>query len=293
MSITLDCPTCGKHLRVATEHAGKRVRCPACESAVAVPDDKTYGVALDVDDLQVEALPKSTRPTGPPPPKPGEKPCPNCGAGLKQKAVLCIDCGYDYRLRGQRETESRLFAHSWDGGIGLVWRLLGLMGQIGVVFIFASFLAAYFQKLVLLPLLFFPLSLLFVVLMGSFPTFRLERTERGNTLLTRTQWLCFIPVMWTGIDLRKFERILVHRQAGFDLLGLVIFILVLVLVLPLGGCLGVIWWYLALVYPSYSALLENPKTDRQVRVYQGWSDARVRELVEIFKELTDLPIDRK
>jgi phage FluMu protein Com len=39
MPITISCP-CGKKLRVADEHAGKRVKCPACQaiSTVPVPD---------------------------------------------------------------------------------------------------------------------------------------------------------------------------------------------------------------------------------------------------------------
>jgi hypothetical protein len=290
MSITLDCPSCGQRLRVGDEHAGKRARCPSCESAVPVPDEKTYGIALDADDLQKPAG-KQGRPKRPPL-KPGERPCPNCGTGMKPKAVLCIDCGYDHRLRGQRETESRLFAHSWDGGIGLVLRLLGLLGQLGVAFIFSAILAAYFEHLLLM-VLFVPIAALFVVLMGTFPTFRLERTERGESLLRKTQWISFIPAMSSLIDLQKFDRILVHRQPGFDAMGLVVFICVLALTLPLGGCPGLFWWYLALVYPCYSVLLDKKKDEYQVQVYHGWSDVQARELAEMLKELTEYPIERK
>jgi len=36
MPITFSCP-CGKILRVADEHAGKRVKCPACQAISTVP----------------------------------------------------------------------------------------------------------------------------------------------------------------------------------------------------------------------------------------------------------------
>ena len=36
MPITVSCP-CGKKLRVADEHAGKRVKCPACQAVSTVP----------------------------------------------------------------------------------------------------------------------------------------------------------------------------------------------------------------------------------------------------------------
>ncbi|VTR92275.1 Membrane protein OS=Rhodopirellula maiorica SM1 GN=RMSM_00424 PE=4 SV=1 [Gemmata massiliana] len=37
MPITFDC-TCGKKLRVADEHAGRRVKCPACATVGTVPE---------------------------------------------------------------------------------------------------------------------------------------------------------------------------------------------------------------------------------------------------------------
>ena len=39
MSTTLDlvCPSCGRTLRIAAEHAGKQVRCPACQQISAAP----------------------------------------------------------------------------------------------------------------------------------------------------------------------------------------------------------------------------------------------------------------
>ena len=39
MSTTLDivCPSCGRTLRIAAEHAGKQVRCPACQQVSAAP----------------------------------------------------------------------------------------------------------------------------------------------------------------------------------------------------------------------------------------------------------------
>jgi len=36
MPITLNC-TCGKTLRVADEHAGRRVKCPACSAVISAP----------------------------------------------------------------------------------------------------------------------------------------------------------------------------------------------------------------------------------------------------------------
>lgn len=47
MPITLNC-SCGKTLRVADEHAGKRVKCPACNAVIApAPPEPAFEVVED------------------------------------------------------------------------------------------------------------------------------------------------------------------------------------------------------------------------------------------------------
>ena len=63
MPITLSCP-CGKTLRVADEHAGKRVKCPACTAILNAPGPPTEAVEK----------PRARPPAAPPPvPKPEPK----------------------------------------------------------------------------------------------------------------------------------------------------------------------------------------------------------------------------
>lgn len=294
MSITLDCPTCGRQLRLGDEHAGKRARCPACDTTFSVPSEKSYGIALDVADLEVDLPPrKSKRKANRAVAEQfGDKSCPNCGAGLVSNAVLCIDCGYDYRLQGQRQTESQLFEHSWDSGIGTFWRLIGMAILLGIIFIFSAVIAFFGRNLIFLPIVFVLLTIVFATLMGTYATFRVERSERGKNLLTRTQWLAFIPIQTTVTDLRKFERILIDHHAGFNLMGWVIFVGVIIMLLP-GGCPAFFWWYWALTHPNFAVLLDNPEKGRVMEVYHAWSETKMRELVEMFKDLTNLPISRK
>jgi hypothetical protein len=80
MPITFACG-CGKTLRVADEHAGKRVKCPACQQPAAVPavpDDAGFEV---VDDAPPPAPPPArpvvakavpVKPPAPPPPPPDD-----------------------------------------------------------------------------------------------------------------------------------------------------------------------------------------------------------------------------
>jgi phage FluMu protein Com len=66
MPITLNC-SCGKTLRIADEHAGKRVKCPACNAVIAsTPPAPQFEV--------VEDEPKQVRTSPRPVAKPAAKP---------------------------------------------------------------------------------------------------------------------------------------------------------------------------------------------------------------------------
>jgi len=69
MPIPVRC-SCGKTLAVKEEHAGKKVRCPACRAVLEVPA---------------------------PPAAQGGRACPGCGGELAGGAVVCVNCGYDTR----------------------------------------------------------------------------------------------------------------------------------------------------------------------------------------------------
>lgn len=301
MSITVDCPACGRHLNVAIEQAGKRVRCPGCNSTVAVPDQFTYGVALDPSDLQVDPEPKGPARRPRQALKEGEKACPNCRAALPRKAVLCVDCGYDFRIGAQRETESRLFEQEWDGGIGIPWRIVWLvvvecmllLASAGWVFLAGEIVGPAPPALgvLMFAVIFLATSGLFIGLIGTFPRLRLERTEQGKTLLTRTLWIGFVPIKKETTDLRKIERIIISQLFGLNLKGYLTFIALTLVMIPM-CCPGPVIWLWVFTRSHYFVLLER-KNGQTVEVYFGANDARVRELVEMLKGLTDLPIDRK
>jgi hypothetical protein len=86
MPITLGCPSCGKRFRARDESAGKRVKCPFCQSAVAVPSAaESEAAGAPTDEVPIspsspsgssahpaprEPAPAQHRPASPPPPVP-------------------------------------------------------------------------------------------------------------------------------------------------------------------------------------------------------------------------------
>lgn len=74
MPIPFQC-ACGASLKVKDALAGKKVKCPTCGNSVLVPAPPEEG-----DDDLVDV-----------------KECPSCGETLAGDAVICIDCGHDFR----------------------------------------------------------------------------------------------------------------------------------------------------------------------------------------------------
>ena len=88
--IIATCPQCNAQLAVGGENAGKRIRCPKCQSAVQVPDGE---VATPSPPIEVDAAPASS--------STGDRitaTCPNCNAklavGVEKSGMrlLCPKC---------------------------------------------------------------------------------------------------------------------------------------------------------------------------------------------------------
>ena len=61
MPITLNCP-CGKTLRVADEHAGKRVKCPICHAVIEPPEPEPVFEVVDEPATRPVAAPPAAKP---------------------------------------------------------------------------------------------------------------------------------------------------------------------------------------------------------------------------------------
>lgn len=88
MPISFSCSNCGRQIKVAEEHAGRRGKCPNCQTSLTVPsasapDDDAYSLA------PAEDRPRDAVVT--------ERRCPSCACSLAPDAVICVGCGFDLR----------------------------------------------------------------------------------------------------------------------------------------------------------------------------------------------------
>jgi hypothetical protein len=98
MPITVECPECYRQVSLPDESAGTTYQCSHCRTVIEIPGSspkdarKGYGVE------------RRTRT------------CPGCARRLAPEAVVCIECGYDFRS-GKRIRKRSGDARSWVYGV--------------------------------------------------------------------------------------------------------------------------------------------------------------------------------
>jgi predicted RNA-binding Zn-ribbon protein involved in translation (DUF1610 family) len=121
MSISFQCPQCGKKLKAPDEAAGKSSTCPGCGGTVTCPEP-----IYDAEPLDASSQPPSghdpyadlddATPYGVVEPQPGaassaegRRPCPMCGEMILTTAAKCRYCGevFDASLKKTRSKKSK------------------------------------------------------------------------------------------------------------------------------------------------------------------------------------------
>src|SRR5262245_8515931 len=139
------------------------------------------------------------------------QPCPSCGADLPDAAVLCIDCGYDFRSGKKRQTVSRRIKRTIGSDPTTPGRI-----TFAVVFVLGAL-----AFMAVLPLFevdpedwgfyYFPtLSLLLLasaVGLGTGSRTVITRTRKGHPEMVQQSWICFLPTSTRHFDLEEWDGV--------------------------------------------------------------------------------------
>ncbi len=270
MNVHLDCPGCGRLLRVNQQFAGRTLRCPRCGTAYVAPPPGSspppdrdnpapefYGpasaaasdaiIAADDRPTAVEVAVQADDPPAEPPPLPSPEPrrppadgppCPECGEPMAGEAVVCLVCGYN-QITGKRlKTVSRRLSGRWDSGnFPLTARLVVfvlIVGACGLPLISVMKDPEQETTWLLLP---GAAALIGALALGSFHRVTVTSDSQGTPVLVEQLWVGFVPTPPQTIDLTGFRTIrLTHRAGSVSGLGL----LLIFLTCLAGGVLGVV-----------------------------------------------------
>lgn len=95
MPIVVQCSACKKQFQAGDHLAGKQVKCPGCQTVLVLPGGQSAPAVNPhpMDELLSEEIPQRHAGAA----GRAEIKCPGCGAPIREDAVLCVDCGYNFR----------------------------------------------------------------------------------------------------------------------------------------------------------------------------------------------------
>jgi hypothetical protein len=152
MAISVFCPKCGKKLKAPDTAAGKKARCPQCQTVLTLPAaNSQQDEVLDAEPTQPMGMDQPNQyqvedtgeiPMSEPPPAatPGgggdqpRRPCPMCGEMIPVNAVQCRFCHeiFDPALKAARAKTAAVQAGD-DDLSGLEWVVAVLCSGIGCI----------------------------------------------------------------------------------------------------------------------------------------------------------------
>jgi hypothetical protein len=273
MEQSIVCTKCGKAREVV---AGVSANfCPYCGAATQTPDiaEAPLGFADQPAPAPLAITPDLI--------------CPECHAPMEPSAVLCIRCGYHLHTRSKLKTTYKSSRRELNTAtLSLPIRLVILINMLTVVVVVCLIIAAT-KSVVLGGFLWLWGTASFVLALGSQRLFVISRDGEGVPRIHMTRWIAFFPVATLDLDLRKFDAAVIHTRRGLNFenwmmgLGLVVFCF-----LP-----GLMWCIYAMTKETY--LLDLSKKGESVRLYDGTSDEKLRELTDALRSVVSLEIQRK
>jgi len=212
------------------------------------------------------------------------RPCAECGKQIDVKAVVCVHCGFD-ETAGKKigrtfqqidfEWESGL-KRSWRNRIFIVFQVLNVLSLIASLATLGSLPTSIFGVV-------FSVALQAFVL-GTYETGRIRRNKKGQTEITSTWRVCFIPRQTKKVNWRENEGV---AFGHYDSTSVFDWAMALFL-LPFFLFPAILWWWYIIKPDRYFAALTRDHEYPEIYLYRGMSEARAKEVVQIATDATGL-----
>lgn len=213
----------------------------------------------------------------------GTMTCKACMFKLPLGSAFCVNCGIDFTTKKKPKKRYEPIAREWEPRINLQIRLqifaglqvlnvlLILLLRDGVGFV-GAVVALFFQ------------GALQAFLIGTYEKIAVERTAKGQTTLTKTWRVCFIPMTPRDIDWRKSHAIgTIHTHTTGLMEWLTFFYLLLLFIVP-----GILFYWLVIHPMRYQIVLCDIYGSVDEIVFRTTSDDQPDEICQVASNATGL-----
>jgi ribosomal protein L40E len=281
--IQFQCGHCGKRMQTEDHHGGKNVKCTGCSAIATVPMPQAIAPAPALS-APIPIVPQSQ-----------DISCPSCRTTLPPAAVLCVRCGYNLQTGQRLSTRIKLkrIDKRLEPSPSLLARLI------------------IWGALAMLP---FPLVLVmqdasavigfmvgwlvwagaWCLGLGTFVRSWLHRDDNKEVVLSKSQWIGFLPVINKELYLADYNFLFFDYRLGASDQMKALFLVIVLFLLCFLVVPGLIFWYAIFRQEAYLLELGTDKFSKTEVIYVGGNQQIMHQFAEEIQEVADhLKIDRK
>jgi len=234
------------------------------------PDDNGQAYALPPDEVKT-------------------RPCESCGKQIDVIAVVCVHCGFDAQAKKKVE---RVFApvdRTWEAGWPFQRRLAVFLAFQGLN-VFTLLLSAVVGESLGVTVFAIVMSVaLQAFVLGTFDTLRIRRNKKGQTEITITWRVGFVPMAAKKVNWRTHEGV---AFGHYDPTGItdwwIFFVLLPWFIIP-----AILWWYFVIRSDRFFAALARDRGYPETYLYRGMNEQQVKDICQVATDVTGLPLVTK
>jgi hypothetical protein len=246
--------------------------------APAAPKPQPHPFADDEDD---NGLPYLL------PPEPVKtRACEGCGKKIVASTVVCVHCGYDARQQSKAERTFEPIDRTWVAGWPYRVRITIFLAMqaVNVITVVLSLAGGGSLPVSMVGVAFY--IGLQAFLLGTFETIRIRRNKKGQTEVTSTWRICFVPLQPKKIEWRNFEGV---AWGHYDATSVIDWMIVIFL---LPGCIlpAIVFWWYVIRSDRYFAAFARDRGYPDTYLYRGMKEQQAKEIAQTATDATGLPL---
>jgi hypothetical protein len=121
---------------------------------------------------------------------------------------------------------------------------------------------------------------------GSYESARVRRNRKGQTDVTITWRICFIPMAPKKVNWRQHEGVAFGAYDSTSLMDW----LILIILFPMFIIPAILWWYYIIFPDRFFAALCRDRGFPETYLYRGTDEKRAKEVAQVATDATGLPM---